>query len=134
MTDDTTNTIYLYRVDENINSILPLLLLDKCNYDYNFNKAVIELYYEPFLINKHWDDLQYDDLNHYCKHNDVFKLPKVYNDTNPYCKRYLGFISFLPSSDIDRSHILLSPEKLINSIYESFDNILQLSTYLAFDS
>ena len=134
MTDDTINkTIHLYRVDKNINLILPLLLLDKCNYDYNFNKAVIELYYEPFLINKHWDDLQYDDLNHYCKHNDVFKLPKVYNDTNPYCKRYIGNIIFL-NSPFDRCHVLLSPEKLINSINESFDAFLKVSTYLAFDN
>lgn len=133
MTDDT-NTIYLYRVDENINSILPLLLLDKCNYDYNFNKAVIELYYEPILINKHWDDLQYDDLDHHRKHNYIFKLPVTYNDTNPYYKRYLGYFEFLSSPFVDRSYCLSSAEKLINSIHKSFDDFLQLSIYLAFDT
>lgn len=137
MTDDTINTIYLYRVDENINSILPLLLLDKCNYDYNFNKAVIELYYEPFLINKHWDDLQYDDLNHHLKHNHIFKLPVAYNDTNPYYKRYFGYfgvLELLNSPVIDRSHALSSAEKLIDMIIKSFDDFLQLSVYLAFDN
>ena len=132
MSDDT-NTIYLCRVDKNINSILPLLLLDKCNYDYNFNKAVIELYYEPFLINKHWDDLQYDDLDHHRKHNYIFKLPKLYNDSNPYYRRYLGFFGVFNPSVVDRSYNL-SPEKLINSINESFDAFFKVSTYLAFDN
>lgn len=134
MTDDT-NTIYLYRVDENINSILPLLLLDKCNYDYNFNKAVIELYYEPILINKHWDDLQYDDLkHHHLKHNHIFKLPVTYNNTNPYYQRYLGYFGVLKVSVIDRSYSLSSAEKLIDTINKSFDDFLQLSIYLAFDN
>ena len=133
MTDDTTNTIYLYRVDKNINSILPLLLLDKCNYDYNFNKAVIELYYEPFLVNKHWDDLQYDDLNHHHKHNYIFKLPKLYNDSNPYYRRYLGFFGVFNPSVVDRSYNL-SAEGFINSIYVAFDGSLQKGTYLAFDN
>ena len=133
MTDDTINTIYLYRVDENINSILPLLLLDKCNYDYNFNKAVIELYYEPFVINKHWDDLQYDDLKHHHKHNYIFKLPKLYNSPKPYCKRHIGCFGFLNTGVIDNSRTL-SAEGLISSIYASFDSFLQISAYIAFDN
>lgn len=134
MTDDTINTIYLYRVDENINSILPLLLLDKCNYDYNFNKAVIELYYEPFLINKHWDDLQYDDLNLHLKHNYIFKLPVAYNDNNPYYKRYIGYFGVFKVSVVDRSYSLLSAEVFINSIYAAFDGLLQIGAYIAFDN
>ena len=52
-------------MDEKLYSILQLLNLDENVHNCEYNKMILELYYEPKIINTKWDSLKINDLRPY---------------------------------------------------------------------
>lgn len=71
------DNIILYKVDEKLYSILQLLSLEENVHTYEYNKMILELYYEPQIIYTKWDYLKIDDLIPYIDSNKSFYLYRL---------------------------------------------------------
>ena len=52
----------IYKLDHSFLEILPLLVLDSKHYDIEFNQSVLNLYTEPFVLNKPWHSVDNNDI------------------------------------------------------------------------
>lgn len=71
------DNITLYKIDEKLYSILQLLNLDENVHNCEYNKMILELYYEPQIIYTKWDYLKIDDLIPYIDSNKSFYLYRL---------------------------------------------------------
>lgn len=76
------NNITLYKMDEKLYSLLHLFILDENVHNCEYNKMILELYYEPQIIDTKWDYLKIDDLRPYIDSNRylyVYRLSSMLN-------------------------------------------------------
>ena len=52
----------IYKIEHSLLEILPLLVLDSKHYDVEFNQSVLNLYAEPFVLNKPWYSVDINDI------------------------------------------------------------------------
>lgn len=71
------DNITLYKMDEKLYSVLHLLILDENVHTCDYNKNILELYYEPKTINTKWDYLKIDDLIPYIDNNKSLYLYRL---------------------------------------------------------
>ena len=128
------DNITLYKMDEKIYSILHLLDLDENLHNCEYNKKLLELYYEPQIVNAKWDYLKIDDLIPYMyqgKNLYIYRLSSILNmDINNFI--FVGNRGYKPHK---YDAYYLNKHKILSGLDNLREYVLKdliLSLYLAF--
>ena len=125
------DNITLYKMDEKIYSILHLLNLDENVHNCEYNKKILELYYEPKTINTKWDYLKIDDLRPYIdntKNLYMYRLSSILNvDIINFIYVGINWGYKYEAYHLDKHQILSGLNTLFSYLSEN-----RVSLYLAF--
>lgn len=124
--------INLYKVDEKIIPLLSLFSLEREYYQQQYNKYIVELYYDCHILRKYWNQIEYNDINHLSKHhtfNQIYIFPIRYRLDNRFERRF--FYLDKNGSINDKFFAMWCVEEdLINSIIDKIN--LNHNVFLAF--
>ena len=65
-------------MDERIIPLLSLFCLEREYYFQQYNKSIVELYYDPHILRKYWNQLEYKDIKQFSE-PDTFNFNQIYN-------------------------------------------------------
>ena len=124
--------INLYKVDEKIIPLLSLFSLEREYYHQQYNKSIVELYYDCHILRKYWNQIEYKDIKQLTEHytfNQIYNFPIRYGLDNRFERRFLHLDS--NGSIINNFFAAMwCVEDLINSIIDKIN--INHNVFLAF--
>ena len=123
--------INLFKVDERIIPLLSLFSLEREYYHQQYNKSIVELYYDCHILRKYWNQIEYDDIKHLAKHhtfNQIYIFPIRYRLDNRFERIFFHLDK--NGSIIHKSFAMWCVEDLINSIIDKIN--INHNVFLAF--
>ena len=125
--------INLFKVDERIIPLLSLFSLEREYYCQQYNKSIVELYYDCHILRKYWNQLEYKDIKQFSEpdtfnFNQIYIFPVHYRLNNRFERRF--FYLDKNGSINDKFFAMWCVKDLINSIIDKIN--LNHNVFLAF--